>query len=862
MISVLHVGRSGTAVQRLLSASDDPPICVCSVPTVQASIAGSDRWQPDCWVCEEGSLPTDPTILQRLESTVAGAPVLVLGDGSIPTALEDWESVRSVTNQTLADAVVDVTIGTSERVGSRSSAVLLSLLDRASDRIARLDRDGTYRSISDELGALLGVPASQAVGTTLADHSPAADAAVLREHGERAIDTGTIQCHETDTHRYLFVPVGGSQFHLVVQNSTDGETDPVAEPATDFIDTVLNRLTDVFFIFDLQGRFLYWNERLNEVTGYTDEEIASMTPLAFFVREDYGRVEAAFSEIADTGDATETVRIRTKDGRLLPYEFTGSIVPNESGTARYVCGIARDVSRRQHAERALRDRQQALPNLIRNLPGVVFRYRNETGYPIEFMGQGCADLTGYPLDRFESGEVSWSEGIVHPEDREQVQARIREAVETGEQYQSTYRIRTADGTLRWVWEQGGIVETPDGSIDYLDSYVFEITDIVRIQRAFRRERAFIESALDAQPDLFYVFTLDGRIHRWNDRFGEVTGYTDEEIASMHPTEFVAADDAEAVLGAMTEVTTDERPLSVEATLVTKEGERIPYEFVGSVIEDVDGPVSQYATGTNETYVCGTGRDITQRVRAEAELEEAIADLERSNAELERFAYVASHDLKEPLRMVHSYLDLIRHRYEDELDEDADEFIEYATDGAERMRQMIDDLLTYSRIGTSDAEFDSVDCHVVVDRVLGNLQVAIEEADAEITVDSLPTVIADDQQLIQLFQNLVANAVSYTSEEEPKVHISATEIDGGWRFSISDNGIGIPEEKCEEVFEVFSSGSNGTDSTGIGLAICKKIVARHGGEIWVESTPNVGSTFYFTLSKDDRPADRSGQLLDV
>lgn len=326
---------------------------------------------------------------------------------------------------------------------------------------------------------------------------------------------------------------------------------------------------------------------------------------------------------------------------------------------------------------------------------------------------------------------------------------------------------------------------------------------------------------------------------------------------MHPTEFVEPGDADRVADAMERVAIEERTLSVEATLVTESGDRIPYEFVGSVMKNVEAPANGADLPT-EAYICGTGRDITQRMRVEAELEEAIAELERSNDELERFAYVASHDLKEPLRMIHSYLDLVRRRYEGALDEDADEFIEYATDGAERMRQMIDDLLTYSRIGTTDVEFDSVDCHTVLDQVLDNLRIAIEETNAEITVDALPTVIADDQQLVQLFQNLISNAISYASEADPRIHVSAAETGDGWQFSVSDNGIGIEESQFEQVFEIFSTGSNGTGSTGIGLAICEKIVARHDGDIWVESRPGEGSTFSFTLPDRDRSAPERGR----
>ncbi|WP_336342957.1 PAS domain-containing sensor histidine kinase [Halalkalicoccus ordinarius] len=864
MITVLHVGRSVDLVERLLSASVDPAISVCNAPTVDSAVGRAGEWRPDCWLFDREALPTDPQTSRRIASATFGSPLLICGDGPIPSSLAEDHEVRRVTPDGLVDAVLEAVEGREDRPGPPPSSVLLSLLDRSADRVARLDRHGRYLSVDDRMAALLGVSASQVVETTLSEHAPGADPDTLRTWGGRAIDTGTIQRYENDVHRYLFVP-NDDEFRLIVQERIDGATNSEPEPVSDFVGTVLNRLTDIFFVFDLQGRFLHWNDRLTETTGYTDEEVASMNPMSFFVEEDHDRVAAAVSEVVATGEATDVVRIRTRDGRLLPYEFTGSLVPDGDGEPRYVCGIARGVSRREHAERALRERQQALSNLIRNLPGVVLRYRTESGYPVEFMGRGCVDIAGYTMEQFEHGEVSWIEDVVHPADHDRVRTCVRDAVEAAEQYQIRYRIRTDDDALRWVWEQGAVVEGSDGSIDYVDSYVSEITDIVWLQRELRRERAFTESALDAQPDLFYVFTPQGRILRWNDRFADVTGYTDEEIASMHPTEFLEPDDAERVIDAMTRVVSEERTLSVEATLVTKDDDRIPYEFVGSVMEDVNEPIGEPDARTDATdlYICGTGRDITQRVEAEAELEAAIADLERSNDELERFAYVASHDLKEPLRMIHSYLDLIRRRYENQLDEDADEFIEYAIDGADRMRQMIDDLLTYSRIGTSDAEFDRVDCQDVLDRALDNLRLAIDETDAAITVDPLPTVTADDQQLVQLFQNLLSNAIAYAGEAEPRIHVSASETDDGWCFSISDEGIGIAEEQIEEVFEIFSSGSNGTNSTGIGLAICEKIVTRHGGDIWVESRPGVGSTFRFTVPHDGQPApDRSSRRLDA
>ncbi|WP_122088961.1 PAS domain-containing sensor histidine kinase [Halalkalicoccus subterraneus] len=852
-VHVLYIGRAARTLERLLAESDtSSPIIVTAVPTVEAAVEWLSTGQSDCLVwgldCE------DAPQLERLFSIAPGVPVVVPESTSPPECLErDAPSITRTRDSSLVEAVRSTAEPDDAPLDSPPE-VILSLLDRSADRIARIDREGIYRSVSEKLADSLDRSSAELLEASVGTACPG-DPETVVEHGRRAIETGTIQRDSDGTYRYVYVPIDGEQFQLVVQDPEPATNGQRVEPANEFIETVLDRLTDIFFVFDLSGRFLHWNDRLTEVTGYTDEEIQSMTPMEFFVKEDYERIDSAISEIVETGDATEIVRIRTHGGQLLPYEFTGSMVTHEDGAPRYVCGVARDVSRRRRSERVLREREQALANLIRNLPGVVYRYRNESGFPVEFMSEGCSSLTGYPRDHLESGELSWMNDVIHPEDRAGVKRDVREALEAGEQYQTTYRVETAGDGIRWIWEQGGGVDAPDGTVEYLDGYLTEITDIVEIEEELRREKAFTESALDAQPDLFYVFAPDGTILRWNDRYNEVTGYTDEEIQSMHPIDFIADEDVPQVLDTVEALTDDHESVSIEATLVSKDGTHIPYEFTGSVIEDIGEPT--FDTHEADVYICGTGRDISQRVTAERERQEAITELERSNAELERFAYVASHDLKEPLRMIRSYLDLIQRRYESELDEDADEFITYAVDGAERMRQMIDDLLTYSRVGTDDITLQSVDCNAVLDRVIDALRLSIEETDADITVEPLPTIEADDQQLGQLFQNLVSNAIAYAGDSSPSVRISASDRGDEWRFSVSDSGVGIEPDMTDEVFEIFSSGS-ASSSTGIGLAICQKIIRRHDGEIWVESEPGVGSTFHFTVPSG-KPIDAEGGL---
>ncbi|PSQ25918.1 histidine kinase [Halobacteriales archaeon QS_9_68_17] len=241
----------------------------------------------------------------------------------------------------------------------------------------------------------------------------------------------------------------------------------------------------------------------------------------------------------------------------------------------------------------------------------------------------------------------------------------------------------------------------------------------------------------------------------------------------------------------------------------------------------------------------------ERRRAETELAETVDRLERSNDELERFAYVASHDLQEPLRMVSSYLRLLEDRYADELDGDAEEFIAFAVDGAERMRDMIQGLLEYSRVDTHGGTFEPTDCEAVVDEATANLRVAIEESDAELTVESLPTVVADETQLVQLFQNLVGNAVEHGGDSPPRIRVAAERDDGEWAFSVIDDGVGIDPDDAGHVFEMFNDLDGGGETgTGIGLAICEKIVERHDGRIWVESDPGEGATFRFTIPDRD------------
>ena len=281
-------------------------------------------------------------------------------------------------------------------------------------------------------------------------------------------------------------------------------------------------------------------------------------------------------------------------------------------------------------------------------------------------------------------------------------------------------------------------------------------------------------------------------------------------------------------------------------------ESISDPFRAVLVLTAFGSVAGFGVGVHDALAETRAFEIRRRNRelrrVKERLEESNRELEASNQRLEQFASAASHDLQEPLRMVTSYLSLVERRYGDDLDEEGREFIAYAVDGAERMREMIEGLLEYSRVGTQGEPFEPVDLDAVLADVRRDLEVRIAECDATVDVGSLPRVEGDRRQLRRLFQNLVANALEYSGDEPPRVRVTAERADSTWTVSVEDEGIGIEPEDQERIFELFQRlhGRAEHDGTGLGLALCKRIVERHGGEIRVESEPGEGSTFSVTL----------------
>jgi len=374
----------------------------------------------------------------------------------------------------------------------------------------------------------------------------------------------------------------------------------------------------------------------------------------------------------------------------------------------------------------------------------------------------------------------------------------------------------------------------------LEARVADRTKTLEEQRAALSEQAAL---LDLAQDAIVVRDMRGRILFWNRGAEVMYGWRSDEVLGKNEFELLNAKFSE--------------PLeTIEAELLQQghwQGEATYCKRAGPCVSVVDHWALQRNASGVPIRVLGINNDITLRKKAEAELLRTVVELNRSNEELAQFASVASHDLQEPLRMVASYTELLSKRYKGKLDAEADEFLAFALDGATRMQRLIQDLLAYSRVGSKGKDLRDISSEDALEQALKQLRGAIEDSDAVVTHDPLPAVMADEMQLIQLFQNLVGNAIKYQKPGTPRIHVSAARNGGNrWKFSVRDNGLGIDPRNFERIFGMFQRLHQKEEfaGTGIGLAICKKIVERHGGSISVESAPGQGSVFQFALAGNE------------
>lgn len=351
-------------------------------------------------------------------------------------------------------------------------------------------------------------------------------------------------------------------------------------------------------------------------------------------------------------------------------------------------------------------------------------------------------------------------------------------------------------------------------------------------------RAFVEST----DDLVTEVDAQGRFIYVNSAALQVLGLAPGECPGLSAFDFTHPDDRERTRQSF------ERWQRDRVTHASLENRQVSRD--GSVRDTLWTVNPQYGSNGEFLSMWSIARDITELKRTEKALLESNQELARSNQDLEQFAYVASHDLQEPLRMVAGFTQLLQLHYGEKLDDDGREFIRYAVDGATRMQRLIQDLLAYSRVGSRGNPFRDVDCEGVLKQAMANLEAAFGESGATVEHEPLPRVAGDGSQLVQLFQNLLANAIKFHGPEPTAIHVSAREVEGAVQFSVRDNGIGIESRFFDRIFVIFRQlhSKSKYAGSGVGLAICKRIVERHGGRLWVDSELGHGSTFHFTVPR--------------
>ncbi|MCC5606361.1 GAF domain-containing protein [Nostoc sp. CHAB 5834] len=661
------------------------------------------------------------------------------------------------------------------------------------------------------------------------------------------------------------------------------------------IANLLESITDAFFALDKKWRFTYINGQAELLLQKTQSELLGQS------------IWEVFPELIDTTFHREYHRAMLEQVSVEFEEFYQPLncwlqvhaYPAKDGLSVYF----QDITERGRTAEALPESEERWQLALHGNNDGIWDWNLKTNEV--FFSTRWKEMLGYKDHEISNGWDGWTK-IIHPDERDWVlQAFQDHFANKTPFYVCEYRVQCQDGSYKWILDRGQALWDASGDIVRMVGSYTDITDRKQADEELKRQnlrsQLFAEITLKIreslqideilqttvtevqkllQADRVLIFQLEsdgsgtvvqeavlpgwpvilGRnifdpcfkeeyIERY--RQGRVSAMEDIEAAHIQPChrKFL-------------------QQFAVRANLVVP---IIVRESIWGLLlaHQCAAPRrwNNFETELLKQLANQIGIALSQAQLLEKQSQQS-QELARSNAELEQFAYVASHDLQEPLRMVTSYLQLLERRYKNQLDTNADQFINYAVDGARRMQTLINDLLNYSRVSTRGQPFISANCSVVLEQAIANLQIAIEDSKAIVTHDPLPKVMADVTQLIQVFQNLIGNAIKFCRHQQPQIHIGVAKPDANpdgeslnvipsvdeWLFWVRDNGIGLESQYTERIFIIFQRlhGRDKYPGTGIGLAICKKIIERHGGRIWVESKLGEGSTFYFTIP------DRAGK----
>jgi PAS domain S-box-containing protein len=607
---------------------------------------------------------------------------------------------------------------------------------------------------------------------------------------------------------------------------------------------LLEAAPDAMVVVNQAGEIVLLNVQAEKQFGYHRDQllgqrVTNIIPAGFAERLIADGIRTAAEALAQQIGTGIELTARRKDGSEFPIEIMLS--PLESAEGILVTAAIRDISVRRDAEKHLAQMEGRYRGLLEAAPDAMVVV-NPAG-EIVLLNVQAEKQFGYRRDELVGKRVKsiipegFAERLIADGTRTAAEA-LAQQMGTGLELSG----RRKDGSEFPIEIMLSPLESSEGVL--VTAAIRDISVRKAAETLLAQMEGRYRGLLEAAPDAMVVVNQGGEIVLLNVQAEKQFGYRRDELVGQKVKNIIPEGFAERLvadaLRSEEDALAQQIGTGIELTARRKDGSEFPIEIMLSPLESADG-----------ILVTAAIRDITRRKKAESDLLHKVEELNRSNVELGQFAYIASHDLQEPLRMVASYTQLLSRRYTGKLDADADEFIAFAVDGAARMQRLIQDLLTYSRVGTKGQELLDTSSEEALQQAIVNLRGAIQDSGAQITHDHLPGVLADEMQLTQLLQNLIANGIKYQNPGIPRIHVSAAS-DGAdkWIFSVKDNGLGIEPQYFERIFGMFQRLHKREEfaGTGIGLAICKKIVERHGGSIAVESEPGVGSTFSFALAQ--------------